>query len=832
MRHVSLLLAIILSTWVQSSAEGQAPQIIEVARRAAFPYLQGAGDPSLTLLPEVDTTALGCELLAGLPLPDAIDVYRLDFPLADGSFAVQVSADGTLAQVCDQRFPNLGNGTLPVERDDADSDGDGAPDGSDNCPYIAGIAADASPGCPQSSALDRDGDGTDDDADNCPDQAGAALAQGCSLLLDEDGDGVPDHVDICRSDIGVIRPDFALGCPADGSGSSTQRRGRDENCQVIGADLPIFSSRADDAAVIAGINPPAAVIGRAAEKDWFQLEAGWVRSDSAQLKGACFNIPLVDATVGGVTGCYMRPLGDLVNVREAPAGKQVARLFAHEQRAVLGENFSGDWLFFRGGWVSRGALELAGNCDQLPTLDPALAGSGIIHFCPPGYTGYLPPRIGIGALNARIVSETLASRLRAQPDYLAEQIGEIAPRQHINAVLDGPACHGPWVWWQVEVGGLVGWTVESDVNYNYYYLEPVETVSATDAKRSLRTPAALPLPAAGSQIHSAKLDALDTVARLAVDSPQALAWSPLLSYLATITGGGDIALFSASDFRMRDSILRRDPSARASAIAFSPDERWLAVGDSEGGVAFIDLTAPLSAESIALGDQAGAIRALAWSSAGDKLAAISGDDSLKLERRAGTLKVWAVEESAPAQPRVQSHSHFPYPLTAVAFSADGRWLAVSGESPSDQRAALWVFAADNGELTFTKALVPMRGHGFVIASPADSLGDFVYSSGDSLYQLTVESFEDSRFTHHAGALLQEIAFRPQVLAHSEALMALTVAARNGDTRLQIANALSPYAPKATFALAPSAIAFSPDGRSLAAAEPSQDRILVLGVTEH
>ena len=168
----------------------------------------------------------------------------------------------------------------------------------------------------------------------------------------------------------------------------------------------------------------------------------------------------------------------------------------------------------------------------------------------------------------------------------------------------------------------------------------------------------------------------------------------------------------------------------------------------------------------------------------------------------------------------------------MAFSADGRWLAVSGESPSDQRAALWVYAADNGELTFTKALVPMRGHGFVIASPADSLGDFVYSSGDSLYQLTVESLEDSRFTHHAGALLQEIAFRPQVLAHSEALMALTVAARNGDTRLQIANALSPYAPKATFALAPSAIAFSPDGRSLALAEPSRDRILVLGVTEH
>ena len=59
----------------------QSPDITDIARRSAFPQLLKAADPTASLLTDVDTTALGCKLIEGLPLATPIDVYRLDFPL-------------------------------------------------------------------------------------------------------------------------------------------------------------------------------------------------------------------------------------------------------------------------------------------------------------------------------------------------------------------------------------------------------------------------------------------------------------------------------------------------------------------------------------------------------------------------------------------------------------------------------------------------------------------------------------------------------------------------------------------------------------------------------
>ena len=250
-------------------------------------------------------------------------------------------------------------------------------------------------------------------------------------MRDEDGDGIPDHVDICRADNGIMRADFALGCPADGSGSSSTVRSEDDRCRLRAEGLTLYAS-ASDADSIGTVDPANAdsdmlsVLGRSADNAWYRLAGGFVSAARAQLAGACYNIPLVNPTAGKSTGCFMRSQGEFANVREAPGGATVlARLFANQSAAVLGQNLAGDWLFYRAGWVSRAVLALSGACAQLPTLDPRRVASGSIHFCPPAYEGYLRPRFGIGEHKARVVSQTLANRLRAEPDISAEQIGEI-----------------------------------------------------------------------------------------------------------------------------------------------------------------------------------------------------------------------------------------------------------------------------------------------------------------------------------------------------------------------------------------------------------------------
>ena len=421
MRYAIICLLCLL---IWEPAQSQPPAVFERARRsviAALPELNAAADPAVTELSHVETTALGCPLISGLPLSSPIAAYRLEFALAGQPFALHVSADGSMIQPCDERFPNLGAGTIAVGRSRLDSDGDGLPDRDDACPQIAGIPAMERAGCPQPSAADRDGDGSPDARDRCPAQAGAAAAHGCALMRDEDGDGAPDHVDICPADYGVMRADFALGCPADGSGSSSQRRGADELCLATG-DAPIYAGSSTEANVTGNLldAQERTVIGRAATDDWYQLSAGWVQGEGARLSGACFNIPLVNAAAGGATGCFMRPSADYANVRQAPGGTQVTHIYDNQSVAILGQDFSGNWLFYRGGWVNRAVLELSGNCDQLPNLDPARVGSGVIHFCPPNYPGLLPPRIDIGESNARIASPSIANRLRAQPDIAAE----------------------------------------------------------------------------------------------------------------------------------------------------------------------------------------------------------------------------------------------------------------------------------------------------------------------------------------------------------------------------------------------------------------------------
>jgi len=572
--------------------QAQPSDALAAAYRAAAPFIDAAIPPRASLLREAPTTALGCELVVGLPLAHALDAWRFDFPTVDGDFTVHTSVDGSLEQLCDARVPNLGAALIPLSK----------------------------------------------------------------------------HND-----------------------SDTNRQ-QDESC--------------------------------------------WLRANS-----------------------------DGLHVREAPMGKAVAKLDRLQQHQALGRNQAGDWLFYREGWVQRMAVRLTGNCDELPALDPARAASGVVHFCPAGYAGFLRPRISIGRRTARSASPTFHSRLRTSPDPSATLITEIPPRQILDAVLDGPACQGSYVWWQIAVNGQVGWTIESDRNDNFYYLEPYQPPSL----RSL-IPADWPHPPTLRRIDNPGAP-IDTIALLQVEQPSGVAFSPDGSLLAVASEAG-ASFFSLPDFA---------PLGHDEVFADSNNlpSDWL--------------TQPLDA--------------LAWSHGGDKLAIGRGRE----------LQLWRL-----AAGRLALHYRFPYALQGIAFSRDDRWLAVTGASASAKHSALWIYD-QHGDLARSLPLVGAGMPPNVVAAPATSPGDFIYSSGDKLFVLAADSGQPRAIYQLAG--VQQRAVDLTADSAGTSLLALALGTP-GMGWLSLVDGKDANAPRRLLRLDAGDLAFSPDGRFLAATTPG--RVFVLG----
>ena len=466
-------------------------------------------------------------------------------------------------------------------------------------------------------------------------------------------------------------------------------------------------------------------------------------------------------------GCWLRASEDGRNVRAAPRGAPVAKLDRLQQHRALGRNEAGDWLFYREGWVKRTGLRLRGDCDDLPLLDPAQAASGVIHFCPAGYAGFLQPRIGIGSKSARSASTDFASRLRAAPDPSAELLAEIPPRQILDAVLDGPACQGSYIWWKVALAGIVGWTIESDSKAQYYYLEPHQRLSLRP-----HTPSDLPQRASLRRIDSPAAP-IDTIATLDLPAARSLAFSPDDSLLA-VTSESGAAVFSVPDF---------------APVSLSD-----AVGDA---LAWQLAQPPQS------------IDALAWSAAGDRLGIVSGRE----------LRIWEVESAA-----LTWHYRFPLSLRDIAFSRDGRWLALTGASPRTRRAALWIYDRQ-GDLALSRSLVAAGLPPAVVPAPSNSYGDFVYSSADKLYALSVANGKSRAVYQLAGMQIRDLTFSASA---SDRLLALALDSAGMGWTAAV-DAQDADAPGKTLRMAAKALAFSQDGRFLAAA--TNERVVLLGTVE-
>jgi OOP family OmpA-OmpF porin len=93
-----------------------------------------------------------------------------------------------------------------------DSDGDGVPDGIDQCPDTPKGAVVDAVGCP----IDSDGDGVPDGIDQCPNTPKGAVVDAKGCPIDSDGDGVPDGIDKC--------PNTPPGTPVDATGCPLPRQ--------------------------------------------------------------------------------------------------------------------------------------------------------------------------------------------------------------------------------------------------------------------------------------------------------------------------------------------------------------------------------------------------------------------------------------------------------------------------------------------------------------------------------------------------------------------------------------------------------------------------------
>jgi len=142
----------------------------------------------------------------------------------------------------------------------------------------------------------------------------------------------------------------------------------------------------------------------------------------------------------------------------------------------------------------------------------------------------------------------------------------------------------------------------------------------------------------------------------------ALAYSPDGRFLAAGSRDGVIRLWDAATESLARVLLGHD--AQVSVVAWSPDGRYLASGSYDGIVRFWDVASGLSIQTLRTGGTV--VRALAWSSDGRSIgvAYVGGGRG----NRAANAELWKLLPDVKTVLRLPVFGH------TVAWSADGRHL--------------------------------------------------------------------------------------------------------------------------------------------------------------
>jgi WD40 repeat protein len=151
-----------------------------------------------------------------------------------------------------------------------------------------------------------------------------------------------------------------------------------------------------------------------------------------------------------------------------------------------------------------------------------------------------------------------------------------------------------------------------------------------------------------------------------------------------------------------------------TALAFSPDGRWLAAGSLDRTSRLWDLHSanPPAAVGTVLEGHAGAITSLAFSPDGRWLVTGSQD---------GTARLWDLQSDEPERAAIVLSGHSSW-VSALAFSPDGRWLATG---TGDQTARMWDL--QSADPNTNNQVLPVPGNPYEALTPQKVLTVMAFS---------------------------------------------------------------------------------------------------------
>ena len=277
-------------------------------------------------------------------------------------------------------------------------------------------------------------------------------------------------------------------------------------------------------------------------------------------------------------------------------------------------------------------------------------------------------------------------------------------------------------------------------------------------------------------------------------SVYAVAYSPDGKTLASAGDRGEVRLWDVAADRAGARPVGHE--GRVAALAFSPDGKTLATGGEDHGVRLWDVAT--GAPSATLQGHTGEVEAVAFSPDGKTLASAGGDLVIRLWDVAGRRQIRALEGHIAA-------------VHALAFRPDGKTLASAG---GDLVIRLWDMSKE-GEPTL------LRGHSASVRALAfDAEGKTLASTGrDKTVRLWDRDATASRSIINLAGEGMALAFSPQ----SKSLAVATSATTGPNPAPGLIRQFDPATGRTRprmFRGHPSivwALAFSPDGKSLATA---------------
>jgi len=382
-----------------------------------------------------------------------------------------------------------------------------------------------------------------------------------------------------------------------------------------------------------------------------------------------------------------------------------------------------------------------GGTSPLPAATPVPAAT--LNACPPGYAGFLRPRLRVGGQGS-IEAGGTPNRLRSEPSVLAPQIGVIQPGTTIT-VLAGPSCdpqtsngQANIVFWQVNAGGIVGWTAEGMLPDNYF----IEAVGGLVSGGTLPTERTVIAPE-----NAISLDILTTIDVAGIADIDIADRALVDGGMLYSAGSQDAVAYDLATWNYVENLTQYHG---ATAVAVSDDAVYAAFGFCEGRFSLLNRS---TGQAVTLQfPGGGCVTDLDYSSAPDPVLAIG----LRIDNANGTVtgQLALVRASAPAQSAVFYNIATATAVSAVAFNPDGSTIAYLDDQlhllNTQTQATLSTIPLDALNPVGALAFVPLEA----LAAPQV----IAFGEGSVVRLLNISQSNEVRFDLEPGNYATGIAF--------------------------------------------------------------------------